>query len=482
MLTQIQKMEYNKDIMKLLTSKRLLALPIDHSIPKWQLLLKNILKVSLPAAMELLFITLIGMADTIMVGNYSNENLTSEASLASVALSQQPIFITIAIASALGVGLTSIISRRKGENRSDDARLYLRQSIIVSFLLGLGMTVFAFVLARPILLFAGAKEDTIDTAITYFRIVSSILSFNYVRYTISAAQRAIGKTTITLVMNIVANLVNIFFNYVLINGNLSFPELGIAGAAIATIIGNMVAFGIAFISIFHKKSFIYIRFHDNWKLDMETVQYMFKISTPAIVEQIFMRIGFFIISKIVNELGTEQTAINAIISSVVSMSFSVTDGFSIGASSLVGRSLGEEKPAKAYAYGRMSQVLSVALAFSLMIIVIATRNVLPSFFSTNEAIYGEASRLLMIASLVMLPQSIQWVTTGILRGAGDIKYTARNSMISVTIVRPIFAYIFCYPLGLGILGSWIGMFIDQSLRAVLNNHRFTRLKWMKIEI
>ncbi len=468
--------------MKLLTSNRLLQMPINHSIPKWQTLLKNILKVSLPAAMELLFITLIGMADTIMVGNYSNETLTSEASLASVALSQQPIFITIAIASALGVGLTSIISRRKGENRAEEARLYLRQSIIIGFLIGLAMTAFAYFFAYPILRFAGAKDDTIDTAVLYFRIVSSILSFNYVRYTISAAQRAIGKTTITLVMNIVANLVNIFFNYCLIQGNLSFPEWGVGGAAIATVIGNMVAFFIAFGSIFYKKSFIYIRFRDSWRINPDTIAYMFKIATPAIIEQIFMRIGFFIISKIVNELGTEQTAINAIISSVVSISFNVTDGFAIGASSLVGRSLGEKDPAKAFAYGRMSQVLAVFLALILMGIVIATRNTLPSFFSTNENVYREASRLLIYSSFVMLPQSIQWVTTGILRGAGDIKYTARNSMISVTLVRPFFAYILCYPLGLGILGSWIGMLIDQSLRTVLNNHRFTRLKWMKIEV
>ncbi|MFA7127378.1 MAG: MATE family efflux transporter [Bacilli bacterium] len=468
--------------MKLLTSKKLLALPINHSIPRWQTLLKNILKVSLPAAMELLFITLIGMADTIMVGNYSNASITSEASLASVALSQQPIFITIAIASALGVGLTSIISRRKGENRSDEARLYLRQSIMVGFLIGLGMTLFAVFFARPILQFAGAKDDTIDNAVLYFRIVSSIISLNYVRYTISSAQRAIGKTNITLIMNIVANLVNIFFNYVLIYGNLSFPELGIGGAAIATVIGNSVAFIIAFISIFNKKSFIYIRFRDRWRLDPATIQYMFKVSTPAIIEQIFMRIGFFIISKIVNDLGTEQTAINAIIISVVSTSFSVTDGFAIGASSLVGRSLGEKDPAKAFAYGRMSQILSVGLAGGLMIVVISTRNILPTFFSTNESIYGEASRLLTYTSLVMLPQSIQWVTTGILRGAGDIKYTARNSIISVTLVRPFFAYILCYPLGLGILGSWIGMFIDQSLRTVLNNTRFIHLKWMKIQI
>lgn len=475
-------MEYNLIIMKILSSSRLRALPINQNIPKWQVLLKDILKISLPAAIELFFITLIGMADTIMVGNYSSDTITSEVGIASVALSQQPVFITIAIATALGVGLTTIISRRKGENNAKDARLYLRQSIIISFIAGLLMTVLAYFLAYPILRFAGAKDDTIDTAVIYFRIVSSILVFNYIRYTISAAQRAIGKTSMTLVMNIAANVVNIIFNYLFIFGHFNFPELGVAGAAIATVIGNMVAFLIAIVSIFDKRSFIYIKFKDNWRINLGVVIYMFKISTPAIIEQIFMRIGFFIINKIVNELGTEQTAINAIISSVVSISFNVTDGFAIGASSLVGRSLGEKDPAKAFAYGRMSQILSVFLASFLVGIVFATRNILPSLFSTNENIYNEASRLLTYSSLVMLPQSIQWVTTGILRGAGDIKYTARNSMISVTIIRPFFAYILCYPIGLGIIGSWIGMVIDQSLRAVLNNHRFTRLKWMQITV
>ena len=468
--------------MNILSSKRLRALPIKQNIPKWQELLKNLLKVSIPAAIELLFITIIGMADTIMVGNYSSGNITSEVGLASVALSQQPIFITIAVASALGVGLTTIISRRKGENNPQEALLYLRQAIIVSFLCGLLMTVLAYFFAAPILRFAGAKDDTIETAVLYFRIVSSILVFNYIRYTISAAQRAIGKTSMTLVMNIVANIVNIIFNYLLIYGHLSFPELGIGGAAIATVIGNMVAFFIALISIFNKKSFVYIKLKDNWRLNTEIIAYMFKISTPAIIEQIFMRIGFFIISKIVNELGTEQTAINAIISSVVSISFNVTDGFAIGASALVGQSLGEKDPAKAFAYGRLSQILSIFLASILVTIVYLTRNILPGFFSTNENIYKEASKLLTYSSLVMLPQSIQWVTTGILRGAGDIRYTARNSMISITIVRPLLAYILCYPLGLGILGSWIGMVIDQSLRTILNNHRFLRLKWIQITV
>ena len=81
--------------------------------------------------------------------------------------------------------------------------------------------------------------------------------------------------------------------------------------------------------------------------------------------------------------------------------------------------------------------------------------------------------------------------TGILRGAGDTKYTARSSMISVMIIRPAVSFLLCYPIiigevtiwaGLGLLGAWLGMFIDQALRFILNNVRFQNLKWAKINV
>lgn len=459
--------------MSLLISSKLKS---NKPLPKVSKLISNTLRISLPAAIETLFIGLIGMADTMMVGNYSTQ------ALSAVAISQQPVMITLAASIGINAGVIAIVSRRKGENKKEEANDCLRQSLIIGIIVSIIMTILALTFSRPLLILAGAKEDTIDLAVTYFDTVSMGLIFNYLRLTITSAQRSIGNTHITLITNIIANMVNIFFNYCFIHGNLGFPEYGVFGAAIATDIGNFMAFVIAFLSIYRNKGFLSVKIFDNWKVNLKTWKNLFTVSSGAFVEQVFMRIGFFIIAKIVNDLGTEPTAVNAIISNIISLSFNIADGFAIGASALVGQSLGQKEENKAFAYGRISQIMSVILAVILMLITIFFKHPLASAFSDDNNIIDQAVKILPFASIVMLPQSIQWVTTGVLRGAGDTKYTARTSMLSVMIVRPIFSYTLCYPFGLGIVGSWAGMFVDQTIRCVLNDIRFVNLKWAKINV
>lgn len=472
--------------MSILTSRKLGNRAED--LPSTNSLLKRTLSISIPAAMETLFVGLITLADTIMVGSVGKE------ALAAVSISNQPVFITLAACIGLNAGVIAIISRRHGEGNREGANRTLRQAMLMGIITSLVMSVLAFFLAEPFLLLAGAKSDTIELAKTYFRIVSFALVANYLRLIICSALRACGNTRTTLVTNIVANLVNIFLNYCLIGGNLGFPELGVTGAAIATVTGNVIALVIAFLAVYKRKnSFLSISFLDDWKLDSNTCKSILKISSNAFIEQLFMRIGFFLNAMIINNLGTDRTAANAIINSVIALGFNITDGFSIGASTLVGQSLGEKRVDKAIAYGRLSQIISFFLSFIMISVSIIFREPLSRLFLTDDdiSVVYMAADVMKIAAFVLLPQSLQWVTTGILRGAGDTKYTARSSMISVMIIRPVVSFLLCYPIiigevtiwaGLGLLGAWLGMFIDQALRFILNNARFQNLKWAKINV
>ena len=463
--------------MNILKSKRIESYKPNYELPKTSLLLKNVLKISVPAAIETFLIGIIGMMDTMMVGKLG------DAAISSVAITQQPVFITLALSVGLNAGIIAIVSRKYGEKNKEEANTFLRQALILGIIAALIMTLLSIFLARPFLFLAGAEDDTIDGGVTYFRIVSSVLVFNYIRLIICSALRACGNTKTTLVTNLTANIVNVFLNYCLINGNLGFPALGIKGAAIATAIGNFIAFMISVFAIYNKKNnFLSLQLKDNWKLDKEHCYQIYKISSNAFIEQLFMRIGFFLSAKIVNELGTEQVAINTITQSVISLGFNITDGFAVGSSGLVGKSLGEKNEEKAFAYGRLAQICSFFLGIIMFTIAVTFRYDLAKCFSTNEITVNAAGNLLQFSAFVLFPQSLQWVTTGILRGAGDTKYTARSSLISVTCVRPILSYTICYILGLGLLGSWIGMFMDQTIRFYLNNKRFINLKWVKIEI
>lgn len=463
-------------MINILRSKRFKDLGIENEIPPTKKLLKDILQISLPAAAETFLVGLVGLVDTIMVGALGTE------AIASVSITQQPVFITLTFCAGLTAGVIAIVSRRHGQKDREGANRALRQTLLIGLMISSVLTILSLLFARPFLLFAGAKGDTIGGSVTYFKIVSSVLVLNYLRILMLAGQRATGNTKMTLITNILANAINIAFNFLLIQGRYGFPALGIAGAAIATVIGNTVAFIVAFFSIYRSKKFISIRFKDDWRIDRETFNSIYFISFNAFIEQIILRIGFFLISLIVNNLGTEAVAVNTITGSVVALSFNIVDGFAIGAAAFIGRNLGEEKPDVAYAYGALSQIICIFIGVSMTILVILFRVPLSRIFSSKEHIVTQSAELLLFASIVIIPQSLQWVTTVMLRAAGDSKYTARGSMYSVMLIRPIFSYVLCYPLGLGLYGAWLGMFIDQTFRLVFNNIRFMKLEWIKIKI
>ena len=270
----------------------------EEELPNKRNLFLNILKISVPAAMETLLMGVIGLIDTMMVGSLGTE------SLAAVSICQQPIFITLAAAFGLSAGITAIVARRKGEQNQEDARKTMRQAMLVCFIVGLVFCVLSILLARPFLIITGAKDDTIDLACTYFRVVSSACIFNYLRLAICAGLRAEGNTKVTLLVNIIANGVNVFLNYCLIYGNLHFPRLEVLGAAIATAIGNFVAFVVCILILRFRNGFLKIEKNDDWKFDKENTMNLIKVSTPAFIEQLFMRVGFYIIAVIVNNLGT----------------------------------------------------------------------------------------------------------------------------------------------------------------------------------
>ncbi|MBQ3253249.1 MAG: hypothetical protein IJA65_01730, partial [Acholeplasmatales bacterium] len=137
----------------------------------------------------------------------------------------------------------------------------------------------------------------------------------------------------------------------------------------------------------------------------------------------------------------------------------------------------------ALVYAKVSMIISFACAILVSIFVVTCRGMLIDLYKP-ETVYREdsAKLILMIAAIMMLPQNTSWVMTGILRGSGDTKFTAIVSLICVVLVRPISALVLCYPLGLGVLGAWIGMIFDQVVRLTLNTRRFRQKKWLQIKV
>jgi len=450
---------------------------ICGELPSSRQAYRNALAIAWPSALEAFLVALIAAVDTIMVGSLGAE------AISAVGITTQPKFVVLTVIISLNVGVTTIVARRKGENDPVSANRCLRQGIILSTLLAFTLGVFAFVFAPQLLIFSGAGADILADSVVYFRIIMIGNFFYSVGLTINAAQRGVGNTKISMTTNLTANVINLVFNYLLIGGRLGFPRWGVMGAAIATALGNFVAFVMSFYSVLHPHDgFLRLSRKDGWHFDFPIMRQIFRISSGAMAEQLFTRFGLFSYARIVAGLGTIPFAAHQIVMNALSISFSFGDGLGVASSALVGQSLGAHRPDHAILYGKISQRIGLIISVVLCAAFITLRYPIVSVFNDTAEILRMSSPLMVITGFACLFQVSSTIYSGSLRGSGDIIYVAAMSLISIGIVRPIISWALCYPLGLGLTGAWIGLLIEQFLRLILYSQRFLKYKWVFIVV
>jgi len=431
---------------------------------------------AIPATTETLLVGMMGIIDTIMVGTIGT------AAIAAVGITSQPRFIVLSIIVALNVGVTAIVARRKGEKDLVSARSSLKQALVISFIFSLVISVIASIFAYPLLAFAGANSDIIDDSVMFFRTTMVSIPVAALGMTIIAAQRGAGNTRISMFTNITANAVKVFFNFLLIGGHLGFPQLGIRGAAISTVIGFSVAFIMSIYSVAGKSSELNIMTAEGWKFDKKTLRGIANVGSGALVEQLIMRVGFFMFVKVVAGLGTMALAIHQICMNIVMLSFGFAEGLGIASGALVGQNLGAKRPDMAMIYGKVCQRIGLALSLMMSFVFIFGRRGLIRMFTSEEEIITTGSYLILILAVITFAQISQFCISGALRGAGDSKYVAFVALVTIGVLRPGLAWVFAYPIGLGLIGIWFAFLVDQAIRLILNYARFATGKWVHLRL
>ena len=448
----------------------------EGEVPDERTVLKTTLNIAWPSILESFLISLVGMVDTVMVSSLGSY------AIAAVGLTTQPKFIALAVFMSLNVAISAIVARRRGEGDRDSANRVLVQALIISVVLTVVISVVTVIWADPIIRLCGSAPDTHDAAVGYLRIIQGGMIFNVLSMVINAAQRGCGNTKIAMRTNLVSNGVNIVLNYLLIGGNLSFPKLGVQGAAIATVAGTICACVMSFVSVMHPGQFLSIQDFFSLKFDRRNLSAIVNIGSSTLAEQVFLRIGFLVYAVLVAKLGTTAFAAHQIGMNIMNISFSFGDGLSVAAIALVGRSLGENRRDMAKIYGGVCQRMGVLFSAAISVVCIALGTPIFMLFSREEEILRYGEMIMVIMAVITFMQVAQVVFSGCLRGAGDTKFTAVVSLISVTFIRPGLGYLFCYPLNMGLFGAWLGLAVDQLARFLLTYMRFHSGKWMHFKI
>ena len=447
-------------------------------------LYRDIIRIAWPSFVELLLTQLTSMVDLMMVGSMggkANPEIGTQA-LAAVGLTTQPKFLLMTAFIAMNTGVTALVARNKGTNDKKQANLVVRQGLLFTFIATILLSLIGYFLAKPMVIFMGSTEDIVTNLATSYLQIQMIgfLSFALTS-TITAALRAVGDSRTCMIYNLIANLVNVICNWLLIYGHLGLPELGVAGASIATVIGQFVAFFIALGVILKGNGFLKLEFKLGFKPNKLVLNNIYGIGVPAMIEQLLMRAGMILFAKTVASLGTTAYATHQVCMNIQALSYMTGQAFAVSATTLMGQSLGKRRTDMAQAY--CSRTRTVGLCFSLVLALtfsIFGRNIV-GLYNSDPDIIEIGGRIMLFVAFLQPFQSSQFIIAGGLRGAGDTKSTAIITFISVLLIRPIVAFILVST-RLGLYGAWIALATDQIIRSGLVLWRYNSGKWKTIKL
>ena len=434
-----------------------------------------------PSILESFFMAFAGLLDSLMVSSLG------PSAVAAIGMTAQPKFIALAMFIAVNVSISALVARRRGEGKREEANS-IAMTAFLFVILAAGLISVLFVAnADAILTLCGTNEDTHADAVEYFTIIMSGIICNVIQMSINSAQRGSGNTKITMRTNMVSNTLNVFGNWVLIGGHLGFPALGVRGAALATVFGSLVAAVMSIYSIsgIGKDTFISIPFMFKNKIRpaFDALKQIIHVGYSIFFEQILMRIGFMATALMAANQGTDAMAAHQVSMNLMSLAFAFGDGLQAAAVALIGHSLGMKKHELAKEYGSTCRFMGLSISIVLGIFYLFFgKGLFGLFFPEEPHIVDICVSISYVIIVTILFQISQVIYMGCLRGAGDTKYTAKCSMLSVTIIRTVFSYVCCYWFHWGIIGIWMGILADQVSRYFFASIRFKQGNWVNIQI
>ena len=409
---------------------------------------------------------MMGVVDSLMVGHIG------AAPLAASSLGGSSAFIVLIIGIGVSYAVTPLVAIAVGAGKFEDCGIYFRQSLLVNSILSIIIVVIIYFAADLIQYFDQPKEVQ-DQAADYMRIIgfSSIPLLLFQSYKQFIEGLSVMRPA--MIITLIANLVNVFANWLLIYGNLGFPALGLNGAGWATFASRafmaLALMGFVMNNKFFKKYDVSFHFKSiNWTV----IKKILSLGLPSGI-QYFFEVGAFAFAVVmVGWLGTAQLAAHQIAINLASISFMAVLGISVAGSIRVGNAVGMKDIAETRRAGFTASLLGASIMFGAGVIFILLRNFLPTLYVNDEVVISYASSLLVIAALFQISDGTQAVGIGILRGLTDVKFPTAITFIAYWIVGLPVGYLLGFTFKLGVQGVWIGLLLGLTTSAILLTLRF----------
>jgi len=404
-------------------------------------------RLALPLVLAEIGWMLMGVVDTLFVGRVSAE------AIGAVGLGTMLFYAIGICASGLLLGLDTMVSQAFGAGDRDDCRHSLISGVWLSlFLIPIVMTLVAGL--TPLLNSWGIDPSVMKETRPYLRVLNwsapgLLLYFGFRRYL-----QSINIVKPVMVTLLAANLVNIFFNWVFVFGNLGAPRLGAEGSAFATFGSRIVMAGALGVVIWRDDPRLP---HVSWRPDFQRVKELLRLGLPA-AAQIGLETGVFaVVTVLAAKLGATPLAGHQIALTTVSTTFMMPLGISSAAAVRVGQAFGRGDPHGVAHAGWTALGLGGAVMSFAAVCLIAFPHFIARLFTPEPDVVEAGASLLRIAAFFQLFDGLQVVTTGALRGLGDTRTPMICHFTGYWGLGLPLGALLCFHFGMGARGLWMGL-------------------------
>ncbi|MCX7941629.1 MAG: MATE family efflux transporter [Dictyoglomaceae bacterium] len=438
---------------------------------------KRLKNLAIPVLIENIFQLLFSFVDMFFVGFLGN------VALSSVGLGGQIVNIFVAILASLTTGTLVMVAHSVGAKRYKIAQDYIRNSLTLGIFLSIFLFFFGLFIVDPLLTLLGAKGSLASLTAIYLKYIL-IPGFLIVFIPIiSAGLRGAGDTKTPLYVSMVANILNIFGDYVLVFGKFGFPAMGVAGAALATSLSRFIALIYLFIILYRKNSLFNIQLRKMLGFEKEKMFQILRIGVPTSLEQLFFSIGALLYATIVLQLGTKAYAAHRIALNIESLSFQPGFAFAVAATTLVGQFRGAKEDENAFKASIESWKIAIIFMGIIGVILFLFPVYLVKIFSREKDVINMAVLALKIIAFIQPLLATNMVMAGSLRGSGMSKLPMISNGLGMWVIRIPFTYFFINIMKIGFPGAWIAMAMDITFKALINFYFFViKRSWKNLTV
>lgn len=411
------------------------------------------------------------ITDLIMVGRLS------AFAVAAVGLGLQSLMFVFAILTLLHVGTSALLSRFVGAGQMNRASAGLSTLLRFAFFLSLPLMVLWYFMASNVYVWFGTAPEVITLGEDYVQMLTWMLPFVFVKLVFVTALNAAGDTKTPMKIKIASIILNVFLNYLFIFGNLGFPQLGVLGAAVGTVIVNILEL-IIYVLLYLKNKTPYV---PAWHYSQSLLKRALNVGIPASFERSLTFGSFMLFTVIIAHYGTEVLAGYQIGLRVEGLAFMPGIGFTIAAMALMGQGLGAKKPEQAREDVILVLKYTIGFMFFLSFFMITVPEKIVWLFTDDAQTIEEASLYLRIVGFSQIPLAYNFVISGALRGAGDTKRTLKINLISLWFVRILPAFVLSWYFD-SIFLVYIAMIADTFVKAIWLWITFDKGEWQKIKV